>query len=147
MPPARTSCRGLAPAEIGILHPPAPEQACLNSAGGAMFQSAGCANCHTPALPGPGARQMLQLYSDLLLHDMGPGLADQMRQGSALGNEWRTPPLWKLSERGKFLHDGRALTVTDAIMAHSGQGQAALDQFLALDSASQQLLLAFLGCI
>jgi CxxC motif-containing protein (DUF1111 family) len=132
---------------LNTIDPPAPEQTCLNSAGAALFQSTGCANCHTPALPGPGARQMLQLYSDLLLHDMGPGLADQMRQGSALGNEWRTTPLWKLSERGKFLHDGRALTVTDAIMAHGGQGQAARDRFLALDSASKQALLAFLGCI
>ena len=132
---------------LNTIDPPAPEQACLNSAGATLFQSTGCANCHTPALPGPGARQMLQLYSDLLLHDMGPGLADQMRQGSALGNEWRTPPLWKLSERGKFLHDGRAMTVTDAIMAHGGQGQAARDRFLALDSASKQALLAFLGCI
>ena len=90
---------------------------------------------------------MVQIYSDLLLHDMGPGLADQFRQGSALGNEWRTTPLWKLSERSKFLHDGRALTPTDAIMAHAGQGQAARDQFLALDSARKQALLAFLGCI
>jgi len=90
---------------------------------------------------------MIQLYSDLLLHDMGPALADQMRQGSALGHEWRTTPLWKLSERGKFLHDGRALTIPDAITAHAGQGQPARDQFLALDSASKQALLAFLGCI
>ena len=90
---------------------------------------------------------MVQLYSDLLLHDMGPALDDRMRQGSALGNEWRTTPLWKLSDRGKFLHDGRALTITDAIMAHAGQGQAARDKFLALDSGGKQALLAFLGCI
>jgi len=132
---------------LNTIDPPAPAAACTGSMGAALFQSIGCAACHTPALPGPGARQMLQLYSDLLLHDMGPALADQMRQGSALGNEWRTMPLWKVSERGKLLHDGRALTLTDAIMAHAGQGQAARDQFLMLDSASQQALLAFLGCI
>jgi CxxC motif-containing protein (DUF1111 family) len=90
---------------------------------------------------------MVQLYSDLLVHDMGPGLADQIRQGSALGNEWRTPPLWRVSERGKFLHDGRAPALADAILAHGGQGQAARDAFVALDSASKQTLLAFLGCI
>ena len=132
---------------LNTIDPPLPSTACLNSTGAALFQSTGCASCHTPALPGPGGRQMLQLYSDLLLHDMGPGLDDQMRQGSALGNEWRTPPLWKVSERGKFLHDGRALTLTDAITAHAGQGQASRDQFLALDAASKQALLAFLGCI
>ena len=90
---------------------------------------------------------MIQLYSDLLLHDMGPALADQLRQGSAQGNEWRTTPLWKVSERGKFLHDGRASTLTDAILAHGGQGQSARDDFMALDSANRQALLVFLGCI
>ena len=132
---------------LNTIDPPAPTAACLASAGAGLFQSTGCADCHTPALPGPGARQMLQLYSDLLLHDMGPALADRTRQGSALGSEWRTMPLWKLSERGKFLHDGRALTVTEAIMAHMGQGQAARDRFVALDNTGKQALLAFLGCI
>jgi CxxC motif-containing protein (DUF1111 family) len=132
---------------LNTLDPPAPAAACTSSTGAALFQSVGCAGCHTPALPGPGARQMVQLYSDLLLHDMGPGLADQIRQGSALGNEWRTPPLWRVSERGKFLHDGRAPALADAILAHGGQGQAARDAFVALDAASKQTLLAFLGCI
>jgi CxxC motif-containing protein (DUF1111 family) len=132
---------------LNTLDPPAPAATCTGSAGAALFQSVGCASCHTPAMPGPGARQMVQLYSDLLLHDMGPGLADQMRQGSAQGNEWRTTPLWKASERGKFMHDGRALTLTEAIQAHAGQGQAARDAFAALDSASKQALLGFLGCI
>ena len=132
---------------LNTIDPPAPAAACTTSAGAGLFQSIGCAGCHTPALAGPGARQMIQLYSDLLLHDMGPALDDHMRQGSALGFEWRTTPLWKLSERGKFLHDGRALSIADAIMAHMGQGQAARDQFLALDSAGKQSLMAFLGCI
>jgi CxxC motif-containing protein (DUF1111 family) len=132
---------------LNTLDPPAPAAACTSSAGAGLFQSIGCANCHTPALPGPGARQMVQLYSDLLLHDMGPGLDDHMRQGSALGNEWRTTPLWRVSERAKFFHDGRALTLADAILAHSGQAQASRDQFQALDSAGKQALLAFLGCI
>lgn len=132
---------------LNTLDPPAPAAACTSSSGAALFQSAGCANCHTPSLPGPGARQLVQPYTDLLLHDMGAGLADQMRQGSALGNEWRTPPLWRVSERGKFLHDGRAATLTDALLAHGGQGQAARDAFAALDAASKQAVLAFLDCI
>jgi hypothetical protein len=132
---------------LNTLDPPAPATACTSSNGAAVFQSLGCTGCHTPSLPGPGARQMLPLYSDLLLHDMGPGLADAMRQGSARGNEWRTTPLWKLSERGKFLHDGRAMNLTDAILSHGGQAQGARDAFAALDNAGKQALLEFLGCI
>jgi len=59
---------------LNTIDPPAPAAACLTSPGAARFQSIGCANCLTPALPGPGARQAVQLYSDLLLHDMGPDL-------------------------------------------------------------------------
>ena len=132
---------------LNTIDPPAPSAACTSSAGATLFQSIGCANCHTPSLPGPGARQALQQYSDLLLHDMGPGLDDHIQQGSAKGNEWRSAPLWRVSERSKFLHDGRAATIADAIAAHGGQGQAARDAFEALSSADQQALLAFLGCI
>ncbi len=78
---------------------------------------------------------------------MGPGLDDHIQQGSALGNEWRTPPLWRAVERGKFLHDGRAGTLTDAIAAHGGQAQGSRDAFQSLDSASIDALLAFLNCI
>jgi CxxC motif-containing protein (DUF1111 family) len=127
--------------------PPAPTAACLASPGAAVFQSIGCASCHTPSLPGPGARQPVNLYSDLLLHHMGSGLADQLPQGSAAGDEWRTMPLWRVSERSKFLHDGRAATLADAIVAHNGQARGASQAFAALDAATQQALLAFLGCL
>jgi CxxC motif-containing protein (DUF1111 family) len=132
---------------LNTIDPPAPGVACTSSAGAALFQSLGCANCHTPSLPGPGARQPLFLFSDLLLHNMGPSLDDRIQQGSALGSEFRTPPLWRVSERSKFLHDGRAATMTDAISAHGVQAQAARDAFQALDSASKPALLAFLNCI
>jgi CxxC motif-containing protein (DUF1111 family) len=117
------------------------------SAGQQVFQSIGCANCHAPVLPGPGARGPLYLFSDLLLHDMGPALADQMQQASALGNEWRTMPLWGVSERGRFLHDGRALTLADAIAAHGGQAQHARDLFVALSPPDMLALLEFLNGI
>jgi CxxC motif-containing protein (DUF1111 family) len=78
---------------------------------------------------------------------MGPALDDHLHQGSAKGSEWRTAPLWRLSERGRFLHDGRALSLVDAIAAHGGQGQPSGTAFAALDSASRQALLAYLGCI
>ncbi len=132
---------------LNTIDPPAPATACTTSNGATIFATIGCATCHTPSLPGPGARQAVTLYSDLLLHDMGPAFDDKMKQGSALGSEWRTMPLWKVSERGKFLHDGRALSLTDAITAHSGQAQTSKSAFLALDAASKQAILTFLGCL
>jgi CxxC motif-containing protein (DUF1111 family) len=130
---------------INTLEPPAPSAACLASSGAALFRATGCADCHTPALPGRSIQ--VQLYSDLLLHDMGPGLADQMVQESATGSEWRTMPLWRTAERQRFLHDGRATTVQGAIAAHGGQATAARAAFDALGAADQQAVLDFLGCI
>jgi mono/diheme cytochrome c family protein len=132
---------------LNSIDPPAPSAACTGSAGAALFATSGCAGCHTPSLPGPGVRAPVPLYSDLLLHDMGAALADQMQQGSAQGHEWRTMPLWKVSERGKFLHDGRAQTLADAISAHGGQGQAARDAFLGLSDADKQAVIDFLNCL
>jgi len=132
---------------LNTIDPPAPSAACTGSAGATLFQTIGCATCHTPSLPGPGARQSLSAYTDLLLHDMGPGLDDRIQQGSAQGNEFRTAPLWRVSERTKLLHDGRATTIAEAIAAHGGQGQASRDAFQALTAAAQSALLAFLNCI
>jgi len=131
---------------LNSIDPPAPTS-CASMSGATVFTSIGCADCHTPSLPGPGARGSVRLYSDLLLHDMGSALDDQMLQGSALGNEWRTMPLWSLNERGKFLHDGRATTVTDAISAHGGQSQQARDRFAGLSGTDRDAILLFLQCI
>ena len=90
----------------------------------------------------------MRLYSDLLLHDMGLGLADGFEQGSAKGREFRTMPLWRVSERQHFLHDGRARTIADAILQHgSGQATSAVRAFLTLSLTDQQALLDFLRCI
>jgi len=130
---------------MASLDPAVPDASCTSSAGATTFAAVGCASCHTPSLPGPG--RTINLYSDLLVHDMGAGLADQFVAGSASGSEWRTTPLWRASERVRFLHDGRATSVADAIAAHGGQAAPAAAAYAALDSASQQALLAFLGCI
>ncbi len=130
---------------MAALDPAVPDATCTSSAGATSFATVGCAGCHTPSLPGPG--RTINVYSDLLVHDMGPGLADQFVAGSASGSEWRTAPLWRLSERVHFLHDGRAASIADAIAAHGGQATAAAAAYAALDPASQQALLAFLGCI
>ncbi len=136
---------------LDTIDPPAPSAACLGSAGAALFAAVGCASCHTPSMPGPGsptaAQRPVPLYSDLLLHDMGAGLADGFEQGLASGSEFRTMPLWRVSDRTRFLHDGRAHTITDAILAHGGQAAGALAAFQALSAADQQAVLDFLGCI
>jgi CxxC motif-containing protein (DUF1111 family) len=82
-----------------------------------------------------------------LLHDVGPGLADGFEQGSAKGSEFRTAPLWRVSDRVHFLHDGRATTILDAILLHGGQASDAVAAFNALSAADRQALLAFLNCI
>ena len=130
---------------MSTLDPPVPSAACLASAGATVFASAGCADCHKASFAGPG--RTVNLYSDMLLHDMGPAFDDHFVAGAALGSEWRTMPLWRISERVHFLHDGRAATIRDAIAAHGGQAATSAAAFAALDPASQQALLDFLGCI
>lgn len=131
---------------INTLDPPPASEACLQSTGATTFEYIGCAGCHTPTLPGRGAQ--VQLYSDLLLHDMGTELADGFVQGSATGSEWRTMPLWRLAERQLFLHDGRAATVPEAIAAHGGQAAASRDAFFqGLNDADRAAVLEFLQCI
>ncbi len=130
---------------LATVDPPVPDATCLGSAGATTFASIGCASCHTPSFPGPG--RTVNAYTDLLVHDMGPALADQFVSDSAGGSDFRTAPLWRVSEHVHFLHDGRAATISDAIAAHGGQAAAAAAAYGALDPDAQQALLAFLGCI
>jgi CxxC motif-containing protein (DUF1111 family) len=134
---------------LGTIDPPAPASACFTPARVTVFAATGCAMCHKPAYTVPGSNNVLiaRLYSDLLLHDMGPGLADGFVQGSALGTEFRTAPLWRVSERAHFLHDGRAQTILDAILAHGGQASGAVAAFNALSAADRQAVLDFLNCL
>ena len=89
-------------------------------------------------------------YSDLLLHDMGPGLADQRREGQASGQEWRTAPLWGIGVMAAnnmditYLHDGRAKSLAEAILWHDGEAKASRHNFLQMTNAERQDLLAFL---
>ena len=126
-------------------------------AGKNQFYEMGCIACHTPKFvtrrDAPNKAQAFQLiwpYSDFLLHDMGPDLADGQAVGEATGSEWRTPPLWgigltKTVNGNKFyLHDGRARTFTEAILWHGGEGQKARDRFAAADTADRGALVKFL---
>ncbi len=125
--------------------------------GEALFEQLRCSGCHVPSLrTGPNAvapldRVSVTIYSDLLLHDMGPGLADNRPDGDATGTEWRTAPLWGtrlvrqfLGGRAFFLHDGRATTLDEAIRLHGGEAEAPRDGYVELDSAGRDALIAFL---
>jgi CxxC motif-containing protein (DUF1111 family) len=127
--------------------------------GRAAFTALGCALCHTPTLyTGPSTVAALStkranLYSDLMVHNMGPGLADEISQGSAAGDEFRTAPLWGVGQRVFFLHDGRTTDLVAAIRAHksAGNGQyraseanAVVDRYNAAAETTKQDLLNFL---
>ena len=96
------------------------------------------------------AGQTIRPYTDLLLHDMGPDLADDRPDFEASGSEWRTPPLWGtgltevVNGHSNFLHDGRARSVLEAILWHGGEGAAARDRFKALPAAARDAVIAFL---
>jgi CxxC motif-containing protein (DUF1111 family) len=131
---------------------PAPDTPSIVN-GRNLFSSAGCAFCHTPSLQTGNAgsptlrNQPANLYSDLLLHNMGSRLADGIFQGEASGSEFRTAPLWGLGQRIFFLHDGRTKDLEEAINAHSSQGSEAnrvVDNFNNLRESQKQDVLNFL---
>ena len=111
--------------------------------GARIFGAVGCAKCHVPSMRGSGGDVLL--YSDLLLHDMGPGLDDKIIQGDATGVDWRTTPLVGLGLRPRYLHDGRAATLRDALLFHAGEAVIVRDRFFALPEAEQQRLYRFLS--
>jgi CxxC motif-containing protein (DUF1111 family) len=118
-------------------------------AGEKVFNDIGCVSCHIATLKTgrsdiPALRNRpFHPYSDFLLHDMGT-LGDGIVQGDAKGGEIRTAPLWGLRMITTFLHDGRASTLEQAIVAHEGQGRAARQRFTALDAKKRADLLEFL---
>jgi CxxC motif-containing protein (DUF1111 family) len=117
-------------------------------AGERIFSAIGCAACHIPRLTtGPSGhpafnRRSVDLFSDLLLHDVGTG--DGIQQGAAEPGEIRTPALWGLRFRRPFLHDGRATTIADAIERHAGEAELVRRGFQRLTPDERMLLLAFL---
>ena len=121
-------------------------------AGRITFRRIGCEACHTNRLhagrthPVAAVRgRRVPLYSDLLLHDMGPTLGDGIVEGSAGPNDFRTAPLWGVRASAPYLHDGRAATLEDAILLHGGEASAARARFADLTPAARAALIAFLG--
>ncbi|HVN45705.1 MAG TPA: di-heme oxidoredictase family protein [Steroidobacteraceae bacterium] len=145
-----------------MLAPPAPAAANTSTQhGNTLFASVGCALCHTAVLTTGSAiasgsyispsvalsNQQVHLFSDLLVHHMGIGLADGITQGAAGPDEFRTAPLWGVGQRVFFLHDGRTSDLVQAIYAHAGPGSEAnqvVRNFQLLSVADQQDLLNFL---
>jgi CxxC motif-containing protein (DUF1111 family) len=125
-----------------------------------LFHASGCAGCHvatlvTGTIPGLRAvsRQVIHPYTDLLVHDMGSGLADDRPDFQASGSEWRTPPLWGIgliqtvNGHTNFLHDGRARSLLEAVMWHGGEAQAARDRVRRFSADQRAALLAFLNSL
>ncbi|MEI2415576.1 di-heme oxidoredictase family protein [Orrella sp. JC864] len=126
-------------------------------AGKRLFYESGCTACHVPKYvtrrdaARPEHRfQLIWPYTDLLLHDMGDGLADDHAEGGASGREWRTPPLWGIgltrmvNPNATWLHDGRARSLLEAVLWHGGQAQAARDRVVAMSPQERADLIRFL---
>jgi CxxC motif-containing protein (DUF1111 family) len=122
-----------------------------------LFATAQCVRCHTPTLTTSPYHPMTELrnqiihpYTDLLLHDMGPGLADNMGEDNASGSEWRTAPLWNIgltagvSGGETYLHDGRARTLEEAILWHGGEAESSKEAFRTMSAADRAALIKFL---
>jgi len=125
--------------------------------GKSLFTQINCSSCHTPQLTTDYSlieslsNKTFYPYTDLLLHDMGPGLDDGYTEGSALTSEWRTPPLWGLglspsTQGGRYflLHDGRAHSIEEAILMHGGEAVKSKDKFLNLTQSNKNDLIKFL---
>ena len=154
-PEIETSDLTLLSAYIGFLAQPprrtldSPEDQAASEEGRQIFANIGCATCHTPTLVTGNHqssalnRKRFRIYSDLLLHDMGPELASICAPGAS-PSEWRTTRLVGLYLRSEFLHDGRARSVRDAILMHGGEAESARYRFQDLTPELQQSVLLFL---
>ena len=129
-------------------------------AGKNLFFEAGCQRCHIPtfttsanAAEPEQANQVIRPYTDLLLHDMGPDLADDRSEFAAGGRDWRTAPLWGIgmtetvSGHTQFLHDGRARNLLEAVLWHGGEAKAAQQHVLTFNAEQRAALLAFLNSL
>ena len=128
--------------------------------GGLLFTKIGCESCHVSTYTTGKHKEHEELsnrvikpYSDFLLHDMGPGLDDGLAEGTVESREWKTPPLWGIglvkvvNKHTKFLHDGRANSLKEAILWHGGEGQLSKEKYISLDDNERRKLLKFLSSL
>lgn len=132
----------------------------LIARGGRLFADTKCVACHTATMKTGNNHPFVELrnqtihpYTDLLLHDMGPGLADTLSEGRASPNMWRTAPLWGIGslrfvqgndQSVRLLHDGRARNMVEAILWHGGEANDARARFEALPKSDRDAIVAFL---
>ncbi|SFT03439.1 CxxC motif-containing protein, DUF1111 family [Sulfitobacter marinus] len=122
-----------------------------------LFYQTGCTSCHTPSFVTHRLQdqpeqsfQLIWPFTDLLLHDMGPGLADNRPEARASGSEWRTAPLWgigltqQVSGHTYFLHDGRARSILEAVLWHGGEAQTQRDAVIEMTTADRDALITYL---
>jgi len=122
-----------------------------------IFYSTGCASCHHPSFvthrlenQPEQSFQLIWPYTDMLLHDMGPGLADNRPEARANGQEWRTPPLWGIGRTAQvsghtyFLHDGRARSLLEAVLWHGGEAERHRQNVVQMPSKDRAALIRFL---
>jgi CxxC motif-containing protein (DUF1111 family) len=125
-----------------------------------LFGDLGCSSCHTTSFTtgvlddAPElSSQLIHPYTDLLLHDMGDDLADGRPDFEADGNEWRTPPLWGIglikdvNDHTRFMHDGRARNLEEAVLWHGGEAETSAAAFKALAADERAALMRFLGSL
>lgn len=141
--------------EMAVPLRPATLAADQQRAGAALFAKTGCAACHVPTLPvQPEGFPVSQIsaYTDLLVHDLGEGLADRRLDGRPVPTLWRTAPLWGMAHaiaNGDLalLHDGRARNIEEAVLWHGGQARGARRSFEKLPATQRALLLAWVGSL
>ncbi|MEC5396701.1 di-heme oxidoreductase family protein [Uliginosibacterium sp. H1] len=156
--PAQRSLRSGYPSGMRVAAEHDVDTATINR-GASLFASVGCSACHVSELRTSATHPFAELrnqtirpYTDLLLHDMGPDLADTVQEYKAAPSMWRTAPLWGMGSlkytqgagKARFLHDGRARTPLEAILWHGGEADAARQRFEALPAADRDAVLQFL---
>lgn len=148
-------------AYVEAIAPPARRALSLEGrTGQSLFDRIGCASCHAPSLTTgdnaqfpQAARKVIHPYTDLLLHDMGEDLADGRPDFEASGRDWRTAPLWGVGLAGTttsrpfYLHDGRARSLTEAILWHGGEAQKAREAFSTLSATEREAVIEFLNSL
>lgn len=128
--------------------------------GNKLFKNIGCETCHISTYKTGKHKDHIELsnrvikpYSDFLLHDMGPGLDDELKEGSAISYEWKTPPLWGIglvkmvNKHTRFLHDGRARSIEEAILWHEGESLSSKNKYLSLNAEERSKVLKFLNSL
>jgi CxxC motif-containing protein (DUF1111 family) len=128
--------------------------------GSKLFAKIGCENCHVSTYRTGKhkdheelSNRVIKPYSDFLLHNMGPELDDGLQEGKVESREWKTPPLWGIglvkivNKHTRFLHDGRARSIEEAILWHGGEGLRSKEKFLSLSAKERTNLLKFLSSL